>query len=321
MTQKTAEVRLTTPAAGRPGPGQFEIAEVSVPSPGPGQVLVRNRRLALRAAMGPLMSAGELPMPAYRPGEAMWGPAIGEVVAGELAAGTVVAHRLGWREHALLNADEAEVLAPGTDPVAHLAQAETAYAGLVAAAGLRPGETVFVSSAAGSVGTMAGQIARLKGAGRVIGSAGSPAKAAWLVEELGFDHAFDYHEGPVAEHLRRAAPGGLDVYFDNVGGAQLAAAIEVARQGARIALCGTLAGAVPGGIDTLSLIGKRITLRGFTARDHPDVLRQGRDEIAGWLRDGHLTVPVTRVAGLRAAPDALLELLAGRHTGTVIVDL
>ncbi|MCT9930615.1 NADP-dependent oxidoreductase [Planotetraspora sp. A-T 1434] len=324
MTQITTahEVRLT--AHGRPGLERFRIVETPVPVPGPGQVLVRNRYLAMRAAMGLLMAGGEPTMPAYRPGEAMWGPAVGEVVAGDWTPGILVAHDLGWREYALLEAAGVRELPELADPVAHLAQAETAYAGLVEAARLRPGDTVFVSSAAGSIGTMAGQIARLKGAGRVVGSAGSAAKVAWLVGELGFDAAFDHHEEALAERLREVAPEGVDVYFDNVGGEQLVAAIEVANPGARMALCGALAGQTGrtgqglATVDTRALIAKRISLRGFTARDHPGL---GREEIAGWLRDGRLTVPVTRFAGLREAPRALLELLDGRHTGTVIVEL
>ncbi|MFD1936417.1 MULTISPECIES: zinc-binding dehydrogenase [Nonomuraea] len=296
------EVRLAAPLA---------IVDAPLQQPGPGQVLIRNRHLALRAAMGLLMTGrDDLPMPAYRHGEVMWGPAVGEVVAGDLPPGTLVAHHLGWREYALL--DATAVTPISGDPLAHLAQAETAYVGLVAAAELREGDTVLVSSAAGSIGTMAGQIARLKGAKRVIGSVGSPAKAAWLVDELGFDAAYDYHEEAVEE--------GIDVYFDSVGGTQLATAVEVANPGARFALCGALSGQTVA-LDTMTVIGRRISLRGFTAADHPGVVARAREEIVAWRREGLLAVPVTRYDGLDQAPGALADLLAGRLTGTVIVDL
>ncbi|WP_436763683.1 zinc-binding dehydrogenase [Streptosporangium sp. V21-05] len=336
MTITAREIHLTHRPTGRPGPEHFRLVDTPLPPPGPGQVLVRNRYLAMRAVMRALMTGTGLPLPSYRPGEVMWGPAIGEVVAaggpGTPPPGTLVAHRHGWRDHVLADASEFRELPDGPAPLAHLAQADTAYVGLVEAAGLREGDTVFVSGAAGSVGVMAGQIARLKGAGRVVGSAGSPAKAAWLVGALGFDAAFDRHDGPIADRLTEAAPDGVDVCFDNVGGEQLQAAVLAARPGARVALCGALAHqnadgpagpgqGAPVELDTLALVAKRVSLRGFSAHAHPGLRRQCEEEVAGWLRDGRLTVPSVHFGGLDQAPRALLELLEGRHTGNVVVEL
>ncbi|MBR7833412.1 NADP-dependent oxidoreductase [Actinospica durhamensis] len=346
------EVRLVVRSRDLPTTADFRIAEVSLPEPASGQVLVRNHWFAARAVMRALMGEGELPMPRYRPGAALWGPAVGRVVrrgdADGPVPGTWVLHGLGWRDFALVPTGQLEQIAPADVEVAadedavtdgprqdadardrllaHLAQGETAYAGLMGAARLRPGDTVFVSSAAGSVGSMAGQIARLKGAGRVIGSAGGPAKVAWLLDELGYDAAFDHRERPVVEQLRRAAPEGIDVYFDNVGGEQLRAALELARPGARFALCGVLGqqggGELPGlELDTFVVIAKSLRLQGFTARDYPDLSPQYEKELAQWLAESRLVIPAVRYRGLDAAPEALLALLGGRHTGNVIVEL
>ena len=348
------EIRLVARSQGSPTTADFRIAEVCLPEPAPGQVLVRNHWFAARAVMRALMGEEELPMPRYQPGAALWGPAVGRVVrrgdADGPAPGTWVLHGLGWRDLALVETGQFRQIAPadldvdaGSDVdasadaprqdahvrdrlLAHLAQGETAYTGLMGAACLRPGDTVFISGAAGSVGSMAGQIARLKGAGRVIGSAGSPAKVAWLLDELGYDAAFDHHERPVLDQLRRAAPEGIDVYFDNVGGEQLRAALRSARPGARFALCGVLGQQsdreLPGvELDTFDVIAKRVRLQGFTAHDHPDLLPRYEEELAQWLAEGRLVIPAVRYRGLDEAPEALLALLGGRHTGNVVVEL
>jgi NADPH-dependent curcumin reductase CurA len=337
-------IHLVARVQGLPTAADLRIVETPLPEPAPGQILVRNRWFALRSVMRSLMSEQELPMPRYEPGAALWGPALGQVIrsgggagsesgsVGEsgLVAGSWVAHNLGWRDFALVDVGRLrQVGSPGLESreshLVHLAQFETAYVGLVAAARLRAGDTVFISGAAGSVGSMAGQIARLKGAGRVIGSAGGAEKAAWLVNELGFDAAFDHRDGPVVEQLRRAAPEGIDVYFDNVGGEQLRAAVELARPGARFALCGALeqqgGGAAGVQLDAFAVIAKRLSLLGFTAYDHPELVAQGEKEVVEWVRLGRLTVPSVRYRGLDQAPEALFALLDGRHTGNVLVEL
>ncbi|MFD0886129.1 zinc-binding dehydrogenase [Streptosporangium algeriense] len=300
--------------------GRLEIVEAVLETPGPGQVLVRNRMIGLRAAMGLLLTGGAPGMPAYQAGKALWGPAVGEVVAGELPPGTLVAHPLGWREHAVLDTARVRVLPAGVDPVLGLAQAELAHAALTTAE-LSAGETVFVSSAAGSIGSVVGTLARRLGSGRVVGSA-SAGKLSWLTGQAGFDAAFDRAEADLVTALHRAAPEGVDVYLDLTGGAQTQAVIEVANPGARIMAIGTLdSHRNQAEIDLTTLITKRITLRGFTLRDHPTALKRAEREIGAWSRRGLLAVPHTAFHGLEQAGAALAGLLDGAHTGTVVVKL
>ncbi|WP_333740330.1 NADP-dependent oxidoreductase [Streptomyces sp. IBSBF 2806] len=326
------EARLVARPDGLPALDNFEIVEVTVPEPVEGQVLVRNLFMSLDPGMLMLVVGGpSLPAPRYEVGAAMYGDAIGEVLSSadpSLREGDLVVHRLGWREYAVASAavfrrvDRAAYRSPSL----HLGFGLVAYVGLMDAAELRPGDTVFVSSAAGATGSMAGQIARLKGAARVIGSAGSPEKVAHLTGKLGFDAAFDYHDGPVVDRLREAAPDGIDVYFDNVGGEQLRAAIEVMNVHGRIAVCGALnrqravhPDGGPG--DLLSLLGKRLTIRGFTLWDHLDRAAEFGEQFRGWLREGSIVYDETVVDGLASAPQALLDLVQGKYTGKTVVRL
>ncbi|NUP37655.1 MAG: NADP-dependent oxidoreductase [Streptomyces sp.] len=326
------EVRLAARPEGLPAPGDFEIVEVAVPDPAPGQALVRNLFMSLDPSMLMLIAGVPgLPMPRYEVGEVMYGAAVGEVVDSRdpsLRAGDLVVHRCGWREYAVAGAglfrrvDRSAYPAPSH----HLGAGLVAYVGLVDAAELRPGDTVFVSSAAGATGGMAGQIARLLGASRVVDSAGSPGKVAHLTADLGFDAAFDHHDGPIADRLREAAPYGIDVYFDTVGGEQLRAAIEAMNPRGRIALCGALdrqGGRRPAGGpgDLLGAIGKRLTLRGFTPGDHPDRAAEFDELFRAWSREGAIVHDETVVDGLANAPQALLALVEGAHTGKTVVRL
>ncbi len=326
------EVRLVARPEGLPAPGDFEITEVAVPDPAVGQVLVRNLFMSLEPGMLMLIAGiSGLPMPRYEIGEVMYGAAIGEVVASadpSLGAGDLVMHRFGWREYAVARAGLFRRVNRNAYPTlsTHLGSGLVAYVGLMNGAELRPGDTVFVSSAAGATGHMAGQIARLKGASRVIGSAGSPGKVAQLTGKLGFDAAFDHHDGPIVDRLREAAPEGIDVYFDNVGGEQLRAAIEVMNPRGRIALCGALnrqGGNRPddGPDDLLSVIGKRLTLRGFTMRDHPDRAPEFERQFLTWLSEGAIVYDETVIDGLANAPQALLGLVEGAYTGKTVVRL
>ncbi|MCK9927944.1 NADP-dependent oxidoreductase [Frankia sp. Mgl5] len=303
----------------------------TVPEPAAGQVLVRNLVLSLDAGMRLRMSDVGVPLPLYTVGAVMDGDAVGEVVRSasvDLAVGDLVHHGLGWREYAVADAARFRRIDDTAFPTvsAHLASYLTAWVGVVDVARMAPGDTVFVSGAAGSVGGLAGQIARLKGAGRVVGSVGSPAKAAHVTGRLGFDAAFDHHDGRHADRLREVAPDGVDVYFDNTGGAQLEAAIEVMNPHGRIALCGALAaqngGTGAAGPSNLILaIGKRLTMRGFLTSDHLDRAKQAHTDVAGWLRDGSLTLDQTIVDGLENAPQAFIDMLGGAYTGKVVVRL
>ncbi|MCT2593181.1 NADP-dependent oxidoreductase [Streptomyces sp. N2-109] len=327
------EVRLAARPEGAFSVDNLRVVEASVPVAGPGQVLVRNRFMSVAAVMLTLMrDSADLPMPLYVPGEVLWGPAIGEVITSDapgLNPGDLVEHSAGWREYAALDAADAQSLDLDSlpDVAAHLSQGFTAWLGVVRAAEVRPGDTVFVSGAAGGVGSLAGQFARLHGAARVIGSTSSQRKADQLTKELGYDAVVLRGAEPIVDQLREAAPEGIDAVFDNVGGEQLTAALALANRGARIAVVGMLSTQASGGtstpteIDTATLVSRGITLRGIAGIDHLDALPQWAEEFGRGLREGTLTVPHVRLSGIEEAPRALDELLRGRHVGAVLVEL
>lgn len=331
------EVRLAAVPSGLPKPEDFAIVETPLPVPGPGQVLVRNRFFHVFTALRTLLggSVEGAPMPGLTPGDTLLGPAIGEVVTAPadsgLRPGDLVSHWLGWREYAAPAAAECVPLNDVLpDPVAHLAQGRTVYGALTQGARVRPGDVVFVSGGAGSVGSLAGQVARLLGASRVIGSTGSPEKAERMVAEFGYDAVVVRGAGPVAEQLAKAAPEGIDVLFDNVGGEELRAALAVARRGARFVLVGALSGQLAEHgtgttalveLDSFQLIVKQITMLGYSALGDPDLEEEWLDRFGGWLRDGEISFPHVRVAGIEHAPRALHDMMSGRHAGTVVVAL
>jgi len=333
MSGMNREIHLASRPQGWPTAENFRLVTTEVPTPGPGQVVVRNRFMSVDPYMRGRMNDVKSYVPPFALDAPLDGGAIGEVVAGEAGGvkpGDTVLHGLGWREYALVDAKGARKIDPDLAPVtAHLGvlgmTGLTAYAGLLDVAAMKPGETVFVSGAAGAVGSMVGQIAKLRGAGRVIGSAGSAAKVERLTA-LGFDAAFDYHDGPVSKQLRAAAPDGVDVYFDNVGGDHLEAAIGAMNVHGRAAICGMIAQynatEPPAAPRNLALvIGKRLTLRGFLVSDHGHLREQFVQEVAGWLREGRLSYDETIVDGIEQAPEAFLGLLRGEHLGKMLVRL
>lgn len=327
------EIRLAARPVGVPTLDDFEFAEVELPEPAPGQVLVRNIVISVDPYMRGRMNDVPSYVPPFQLGRALDGGAIGEVIAtasDRLDVGDTVLHGLGWRDLALLDGQQCRKVDPSAVPdvSAYLGALGmpglTAYVGLLDIAGMRPGDTVFVSGAAGAVGSMVGQIAKLRGAKRVIGSAGSAAKVAYLTGNLGFDAAFNYRDGEVRDLLRAAAPDGIDVYFDNVGGDHLTAAISVLRLRGRVALCGAIeqynaTSPVPGPPNLALAIGKRLTLRGFIVTDHEDRMPAFLDEVTGWLRDGRIRFTETIVDGLVNAPEALVGLFRGDNTGKMVV--
>ncbi|TJZ56971.1 NADP-dependent oxidoreductase [Streptomyces piniterrae] len=339
LPRTAREVRLAARPDGLPEPRHFAVVRRPLTDPVPGRVLVRNEHFLVFPGLRTLIG-GEtegLPLPALASGDTLFGPAVGEVLAapgdGPFRPGDRVVHMAGWRDHALLPAADVTPVDPALPtPVAHLAQGSAPYGALTRVAPVRTGDVVLVTGAAGAVGTLAGQIARLLGAARVIGSTGSPHKADRLVRELGYDHVLlcgpEYP--PFAEQLRAAAPDGVDVVLDSVGGEQLAAALGAARQGARVAVVGALAGQLdadrgggtaPVEIDTFRLLVRGVSLGGYLGTDHPGVGAEWLERFGGWLRSGAIRFPYSTVEGIDRAARALPELIAGRHFGAVVVRL
>jgi NADPH-dependent curcumin reductase CurA len=327
------EIRLAArPSAGEPQPSDFQLAETEVADPGEGELVVRNLFMSVDPYMRGRMNDVPSYVPPYELGQPLDGGAVGEVVASNhkrFAVGDVVTHQFGWREYALIGRGAQKVDTDGISPSAYLGvlgmPGLTAYVGLLDVAGLKDGDVVFVSGAAGAVGSLAGQIAKLRGH-TVIGSAGSAEKVAWL-KELGFDAAFNYRDGPVNEQLKAAAPDGIDVYFDNVGGEHLEAAISRMRTHGRIAVCGMISvynaeepPAAPRNL--IQLVGKRLTMRGYIILDHGDRLPAFAEEVGAWVREGKVAITETVVeGGVEAAPQAFIDLLRGANTGKMVVKL
>jgi NADPH-dependent curcumin reductase CurA len=334
MSTSPREVRLVSRPVGWPTHDDFELVESEVPELAEGQVRVRNVVMSVDPYMRGRMSAAKSYAAPFELGEAMHGGAVGVVEESRAEGFTVgdhVLHGLGWREVAVVDGSAARVVdadvAPASAYLGVLGMTGlTAYVGLTRIASLKEGDTVFVSGAAGAVGGAVGQVARALGAKQVIGSAGSAEKVRHVVRDLGFDAAFDYHDGPVSAQLREAAPDGVDVYFDNVGGDHLEAAIGSLNLGGRIAVCGMISvyndtEPAPGPRNLARLIQTRGRIEGFLVGDHYDLAREYAGKAAGWLADGTLSLRETSVDGIDNAVDAFLGVLRGENTGKMVVRL
>ncbi|MFJ6794175.1 NADP-dependent oxidoreductase [Streptomyces sp. NPDC091268] len=320
--------------AGFPAARDFAYVEVPVPSPAPGTALVENLLLSVDPYHRGMMDGGEGGFALHAPLE---GRAVGRVTASRdpaLAEGDLVFHRSGWRTHALvtLGADGTRKLKghEGVPLEAYLSilggTGLTAYAALTRTAALREGEDLFVSAAAGGVGTATGRIARLLGARRIIGSAGSAAKVRRLTERLGFDAAFDYHDGPVGEQLAQAAPDGIDVYVDNVGGDHLEGAIDVLREYGRIAWVGGISmyngdrsPAAPRNL--FEVVHKSLRLEGVLVRNHTNLQGELEDFLVPHLRSGRIGSDTTVVQGFDRTVEAFRGVLRGDNLGKMLVRL
>ncbi|MDV9189938.1 NADP-dependent oxidoreductase [Streptomyces sp. SR27] len=326
----TREIQLTDRITGTPALEDFTVATTEVD----GEVLVRTDRVGLAATYLELMRADcTIPVPAWRPGQRVGVAAIGTVVRSDspdLAVGDLVRSMTGWSEYSAGPAGAYRRLDRGLfpDPGHHLAQGPTAYYGMAEVAGVGEGDVVFVSGAAGGVGSLAGQIATCLGAARVIGSAGSPAKAAYLVDELGYDAAFDYHDGPTADRLAELAPDGITVFFDLVGGEQYRGALSAARPGARFALCGSLSSQLGDAAqrfpqpDRAAAQARGVELLPFSCHHTPDQIAAWSEHFGRWLGEGRFVYPETVVdGGIEDVPQAFLSLLGGAYRGNVSVRL
>ncbi|WP_433675170.1 NADP-dependent oxidoreductase [Microbacterium gorillae] len=332
-TALSTQIRLAKRPVGWPTHEDFEIAEVTYDSPAAGEVRVRNEFVSVDPYMRGRMNDVRSYVAPYALGETILGGAIGRVVesnAPELAVGTLVSHQHGWSD--VVQAPAATFRpAPELDGVPSSVRLHilgmtglTAYVGLTAIAGMKPGDTVFVSGAAGAVGTAVGQIAKLLGAGRVIGSAGSAEKVALLTEKYGYDAAFNYKDGDVRAQLAAAAPEGIDVFFDNVGGDHLEAALDAFNDGGRAALCGAIAeynttGRVPGPDNMANIITRGLTLTGFTLANYLGVAPEFYDKMGGWFAAGQIAYDETIVDGIENTVDAFLNMMRGANTGKMLV--
>ncbi|GAA2153951.1 NADP-dependent oxidoreductase [Kitasatospora kazusensis] len=328
------EWHLAARPQGWPTTEDFALVEAPVRQPGPGEILVRNEYLSVDPYMRGRMSARKSYADPYELDKPMLGGAVGRVVASQaegFAEGDHVLHYFGWREYATFDARTAVKVDPDAAPLSAFLgvlgmPGLTAYAGLTRIAEVKAGDVVFVSGAAGAVGGIVGQIAKLKGAARVIGSAGSDDKVKLLVEEYGFDAAFNYKNGPVAEQLRAAAPDGIDVYFDNVGGDHLEAAIDVLNLHGRIVACGMISQynatePTPAPRNLAQIIAKRFRMEGLLVGDHYDLQPKFVEEVSAWVRSGELKYRETVTQGVDSAVDAFLGLLRGDNTGKMVIRL
>ncbi|KUJ41808.1 NADP-dependent oxidoreductase, partial [Streptomyces albus subsp. albus] len=306
----------------------FALREAEVAAPAEGRVLVRNTHFSVDPYMRGRMNDVKSYTPPFKLDHPMDGGAVGEVIASKaegFAVGDHVLHGLGWREIADVPAKHAVKVDPGLAPLsAYLGvlgmPGLTAYAGLFDVASFKEGDAVFVSGAAGAVGSQVGQMAKIKGASRVIGSAGSDEKVKLLTEEYGFDAAFNYKNGPVRDQLREAAPDGIDVYFDNVGGEHLEAAISSFNVHGRATICGMIAQynatePTPGPSNMALIIGKRLRLQGMLVGAHTDLQPQFVRDVAGWLASGELKCQETKVEGIENGYEAYGGLLRGENAG------
>jgi NADPH-dependent curcumin reductase CurA len=333
---KTArEVRLKSRPEGNPEPGNFEIAEVPMPQPGEGQMLVRTVYMSVDPYMRGRMSDRKSYAPPFVLGEAMDGRAVGQVMIsrnGRFKEGDYVAGMGGgWKEWHVADGRGLFRVDPDLAPLASWIgvlgmPGMTAYVGLLDIGQPKAGETVFVSAASGAVGAVACQIAKIKGC-RVVGSAGSAEKVRWLKDEAGIDAAINYREAGedgLEAAIAAECPDGIDVYFENVGGAHLTAALNLMNQFGRIAACGMISrynDTTPqaGPPNLFLVVGKRIRMQGFIVSDHADRLEAFQRDMAQWIREGRMKWQETTYEGLDKAPEAFMGLFKGENVGKAVV--
>jgi NADPH-dependent curcumin reductase CurA len=333
-TPKTQrEIHLASRPVGVPKPSDFRVAETAVPEPAPGQFLARNIYMSVDPYMRGRMRDVKSYVPPFQIGAVLDGGSIGQVVSSRhpgFAEGDFVVGGQGFREYYVSDGAGQRKVDPKLAPLSTYlgllgGPGLTAYVGLIDLGQPKAGETLLVSAAAGAVGMAVGQIGKILGL-RVVGSAGGADKARWLVEELGFDAAFDYRGADLEREIAKHCPQGVDIYFENVGGAMLEAALANMRPFGRIPLCGMIAlyneeQPQAGPRNLILAIPRRLTLRGFIISDHFDRLPDFVRDVSGWLAQGRIKNRETIVQGIENAPAAFIGLLKGENLGKMLVQI
>jgi NADPH-dependent curcumin reductase CurA len=329
---ESREIRLASRPNGLPTAANFSLARVELEPLQDQQVLVRNLFMSVDPYMRGRMNAGKSYVTPFEIGKPLEGGAVGKVIesrAKEFKPGDAVVSNFGWRDYFIASPKELHVVSREIQPLSVYLGA-LGMTGMTAWAGLnlvevKTGDVIFISGAAGAVGNVAGQLAKLRGC-KVIGSAGSMEKVEFLREECGFDIAFDYKTGPVLEQLNLEAPDGIDVFFDNVGGETLEAALSALRVHGRIIACGGISGyneekPRPGPSNLFNITTKRLTMKGLIVRDWLDRQGEFEKEVGAYLRSGKLKNKETVVEGLDQAEGAFIGLFAGKNIGKMVVKL
>jgi len=330
--QKNHEIRLKSRPEGLPTPANFELVETPVPTAGPGQVLVRNSYMSVDPYMRGRMVDRVSYSPPFQIGETLTGGAVGQVVASNnpgFKVGDFVSNFSGWREWFTSSGGDLQKVDPSIVPIqTYLGTfgmpGLTAYAGLLKVGELKEGERVFVSAASGAVGAIVCQIAKNKGC-YVVGSAGSDEKCDWLLEQARVDKAINYKTcGDLEPAVRAAFPQGIDVYFENVGGAHLVAALANMRPNGRIPVCGMIeqynaTSLPPGPGNIITVIPLRLTIKGFIVSDYGDMMPDFMRDMGAWVKAGKLKWRETIVDGIENAPRAFIGLFKGDNLGKMLV--
>ena len=323
------EIHLVKRPEGMPVNSDFAMVEETLNAPADGEVLVRNIYMSVDPAMRPAMTNGQTKLD-----RAMEGSAIGQVAASnhpDFPEGSYVLHRAGFREYHVSDGKDLSVIVPeGESLTTHLhvlgMTGLTAYGGMLVTGELKENENVFVSAAAGAVGSVAVQIAKIKNC-RTIGSCGSDEKVDYLTNELGLDGAFNYKTQSIARSLHELLPEGIDVYFENVGGAHLDAAMGQMRALGRVPVCGMISayntkGARSEGVTTLSnMIYNRVTMKGFVVYEFFDMRDQFLADMRQWIAEGKMKYQETIMQGVENAPNAMIGLLQGENSGKMLVQI
>jgi NADPH-dependent curcumin reductase CurA len=336
MTETNTRVLFNSTPDGLPTPDNFRLEEAPVPEPGAGQFLLRNLYLSLDPYQRMLMGGGWTYSPnVLKPGDLMVGRVLGEVVKTnhpDFPVGTHVVGRLGWQTHVVSDGSDLDFVVetkPGVPLSAYLgvcgSTGVTAWVGLKITGQPKAGETVVVSAAAGSVGSCVGQLAKDMGC-RAVGIAGGPDKCRLVVDAFGFDACIDYKAPDLAGQLKAAAPDGVDVYFDNVGGEILETVMGQCNRLARIPVCGVLArynetGAAHGNRNMHLFFDKSLKMEGFVLNAHRAVWPQARAELEAMVADGRMRYRETVAQGIETAPEAFIGMLQGRNVGKQLVKL